>query len=102
MDKFFMRQTLYNNLTDIKTLIILAFISDHMSIMLSDGGEDFWISYPFKFNLRWLQMKNSLAMVNIVWKSPLIPFPMDYLTSICKKLSAFKKEIHIWILEKSR
>lgn len=68
IDRFLICQSLSILLPNLESSILIENILDHKPIMLAWSWDLDVRSFRFKFNLRWLQMKEFDLLVHSVWQ----------------------------------
>jgi hypothetical protein len=75
----------------------LTYLSDHTPICFQLGKGKSGTSYPFKFNLAWMQETEFDHIVKKVWTNPSLSLPGDAQGNLVRKLKSLRTNTINWL-----
>lgn len=100
LDRFLIKESLYNRIAHIRQWIGSGGISDHHPIYLEISDTHYKIKSPFKFNSSWLQDPSFAQMVTEYWQNNPIRDGENLIEGFTRKLSELKRISKLWAHQK--
>eukprot|EP00253_Pinus_taeda_P030204 PITA_30204 len=100
LDRFLVKEPLYNVLARSRQWVGSGGISDHRPIFFEAENTSQKIKSPFKFNASWLQDPSYIRLVQNFWNTNPIRDNEDISAGFVRKLSELKRITKIWAHQK--
>jgi len=100
LDRFLIKESLFNNLPRIRQWVGSGGISDHRPIFLEAEDSSHKVKSPFKFNASWLQDPSYIQLVHNYWQSNLYREGEDISVGFVRKLTELKQITKHWAHQK--
>jgi len=100
LDRFLIKESLFNNLPRIRQWVGSGGISDHRPIFLEAEDTSHKIKSPFKFNASWLLDPSYIQLVHNYWRTNLIREDEEISVGFVRKLTELKQITKNWAHQK--